>query len=197
MTCFIPGCNAFSYCESRGCNLFSSCDTISNAGADICDTSDVTCPDQLVCNSKGSCIGQVDFSTAFDYDECLGNCKANPTCSWFTFYPTTKQCTMTQECDFSAIACSDCVIGEQLCPYDANAKKVLMIFGGQSTPNQVKAVDLTGEQRTCELIPNLPSQITYGSAATFINNEATVCGGFGSRTKNCFAMSRGVSDFLQ
>ena len=69
-----------------------------------------------------------------------------------------------------------------------------MFFGGEYDENQVKAVDLTGEGRECEPIVDLPTELDYGSVATFVNDEAIVCGGsnLDDGTSHCYALFREV-----
>ena len=73
-----------------------------------------------------------------------------------------------------------------------------MLFGGIQAFSEVTAVDLTGEERTCESVVDMPSQFDRGLVATFLNKEVVVCGGFNSDlgTKNCFASSRQVHYLL-
>ena len=45
--------------------------------------------------------------------------------------------------------------------------------------HDVEFVDLSGQQRTCETVPNLPNaNMDAGSGATYFDNEILVCGGY-------------------
>ena len=111
----VPGCTWFSHLEDfNECIVYSTCDSINAGSCSNCYSGEVSC---LVCGYPGVC--QDDFLVHVHNateDDCSRQCQATPDCGFYTFYPDSSSCFLTENCTYADDStCPSCVIGQAGC----------------------------------------------------------------------------------
>ena len=73
---------------------------------------------ELKCFVSGECTfsQHLELFTSKDEFECLGSCKTNSNCTWFTYYPASSSCQLFSNCkNVDDAFCTDCQSGQKEC----------------------------------------------------------------------------------
>ena len=83
-----------------------------------CSFASVALGQGIGCNQVGECqVGVEDNSIVTSDDvDCLIQCKYNPRCILYSFYPTLNTCNLFDSCIvFNRTSCTDCTSGDSTC----------------------------------------------------------------------------------
>lgn len=73
---------------------------------------------EIKCGLPGQCIDVVvNYVQVTKQNLCIGACKEEPLCSYWTYNTFGGQCSMYSNCSkVDTVGCPDCFYGEQICP---------------------------------------------------------------------------------
>lgn len=101
---------------TQECFAYSDCPNITTAECSDCFSGQLSCLDDLVCNQPGICQGpQIDHEVVNNVDECIEFCRSNDNCQWYTFFPDTGTCSLTDNCVDLDDECEECITGQKHC----------------------------------------------------------------------------------
>jgi hypothetical protein len=60
-------------------------------------------------------------------EDCLAFCQTNMDCQWYSYFPETDYCVLTEECATLDQSCADCTAGQKECYEGTLARNVNMI----------------------------------------------------------------------
>ena len=150
-----PVCEWFTYTESAmSCVMYSDCPAIDDScpdchtGQKACNPGECHCyiylkftcsynhphmSDTAICGVQGFCDGQiVALDTVASAKECLDMCQVYEDCGWYSYFPETDYCVLTEDCGLLDRSCIDCTAGEKQC-YEG--EDMDMIFYKYESPN--------------------------------------------------------------
>jgi hypothetical protein len=110
-------CHWFTFFGSNGnCVEFANCTLIDLTCADCLLGHRDCAPSETVCGESGACFGHFVASDAVQSEvECLEYCQAEASCQWYSFYRSSLNCVLTEDCPIVDDACADCTHGEKSC----------------------------------------------------------------------------------
>ena len=110
-----PVCTCFTYnSQNKECFEFSECQGLDQSCSD-CYSGESDCPIDGECNIQGLCNGQmVDYGDTPTEEDCLFQCKENPSCQYYAYEGDFDYCTLLEDCP-TIYTCQNCRSGKRNC----------------------------------------------------------------------------------
>ena len=117
-------CLYFTYnAMRRECIEFSIYQSL-DTGCTNCYSGERDCPTILECNIDGLCSGVlVDYGVVSSENDCLNECKLNPSCQFYAYREDDGTCALLEDC-LEITDCQTCHSGQKDCKLSSNGKEL-------------------------------------------------------------------------